>query len=96
VLVCYHNTVIQLIYSFFLTALHVLNDLFQMGSSQLYSLTWGEFGTSLVSAVQLLRSHNDLVDVTLAAGGRSFPAHKIVLSAASPFLLDLLKVCTEK
>ncbi|KAF4521795.1 GAGA Associated Factor [Ephemera danica] len=62
-----------------------------MGSSQLYSLTWGEFGTSLVSAVQLLRSHNDLVDVTLAAGGRSFPAHKIVLSAASPFLLDLLK-----
>ncbi|XP_049762547.1 transcription factor GAGA-like [Schistocerca cancellata] len=62
-----------------------------MGSSQLYSLSWGEFGTSLVSAVQLLRCHGDLVDVTLAAGGRSFPAHKIVLSAASPFLLDLLK-----
>lgn len=63
-----------------------------MGTSQLYSLTWGEFGTSLVSAVQLLRCHGDLVDVTLAAGGRSFPAHKIVLSAASPFLLELLKV----
>jgi hypothetical protein len=63
-----------------------------MGGSQLYSLTWGEFGTSLVSAVQLLRCHGDLVDVTIAAGGRSFPAHKIVLSAASPFLLDLLKV----
>ncbi|XP_034943163.1 zinc finger and BTB domain-containing protein 45-like isoform X3 [Chelonus insularis] len=63
-----------------------------MGSSgQLYSLSWGEFGTSLASAVQLLRGHGDLVDVTLAAGGRSFPAHKIVLSAASPFLLDLLK-----
>lgn len=63
-----------------------------MGSNQLYSLTWGEFGTSLVSAVQLLRCHGDLVDVTLAAGGRSFPAHKIVLCAASPFLLNLLKV----
>lgn len=63
-----------------------------MGSTQLYSLTWGEFGTSLVSAVQLLRCHGDLVDVTLAAGGRSFPAHKIVLCAASPFLLNLLKV----
>ncbi|XP_043492428.1 uncharacterized protein LOC122517874 isoform X3 [Polistes fuscatus] len=63
-----------------------------MGStSQLYSLSWGEFSTSLASAVQLLRGHGDLVDVTLAAGGRSFPAHKIVLSAASPFLLDLLK-----
>lgn len=61
-------------------------------SSQLYSLSWGEFNSSLASAVQLLRGHGDLVDVTLAAGGRSFPAHKIVLCAASPFLLDLLKV----
>ncbi|XP_076244738.1 uncharacterized protein LOC143185535 isoform X4 [Calliopsis andreniformis] len=63
-----------------------------MGSSgQLYSLSWGEFSSSLASAVQVLRGHGDLVDVTLAAGGRSFPAHKIVLCAASPFLLDLLK-----
>ncbi|CAG2056100.1 unnamed protein product [Timema podura] len=62
-----------------------------MGSNQLYSLTWGDFGTSLVSTVQLLRCRGDLVDVTLAAGGRSFPAHKIVLCAASPLLLDLLK-----
>ncbi|XP_014484236.1 PREDICTED: protein abrupt isoform X1 [Dinoponera quadriceps] len=60
-------------------------------SSQLYSLSWGEFSSSLASAVQLLRGDGDLVDVTLAAGGRSFPAHKIVLCAASPFLLDLLK-----
>uniref|UniRef100_A0A336L7A8 CSON005607 protein n=1 Tax=Culicoides sonorensis TaxID=179676 RepID=A0A336L7A8_CULSO len=61
-------------------------------TSSIYSLTWGDYGTSLVSAVQLLRVHGDLTDVTLAAGGRSFPAHKIVLCAASPFLLDLLKV----
>ncbi|XP_016934303.2 transcription activator GAGA isoform X4 [Drosophila suzukii] len=59
--------------------------------NSLYSLTWGDYGTSLVSAIQLLRCHGDLVDCTLAAGGRSFPAHKIVLCAASPFLLDLLK-----
>lgn len=44
-----------------------------------------------MSAIQLLRCHGDLVDCTLAAGGRSFPAHKIVLCAASPFLFDLLK-----
>ena len=60
--------------------------------NSLYSLTWGDYGTSLVSAVQLLRCHGDLVDCTLAAGGRSFPAHKIVLCAASPYLLELLKV----
>lgn len=65
-------------------------------SNSLYSLTWGDYGTSLVSAVQLLRCHGDLVDCTLAAGGRSFPAHKIVLCAASPFLLELLKVSEEE
>lgn len=64
--------------------------------AQLYSLCWGEFSQSLVAAVQFLRCHNDLTDVTLAAGGRSFRAHKIVLSAASPFLLELLKVCIFK
>lgn len=58
----------------------------------MYNLTWGEYGTSLISAVQLLRCHGELVDVTLAAGGRTFHAHKVVLCAASPFLLDLLKV----
>ncbi|XP_012256256.2 protein tramtrack, alpha isoform isoform X2 [Athalia rosae] len=62
-----------------------------MGSNHLYSLSWGEFGSSLATAAQLLRGHGELVDVTLAAGGRSFAAHKIVLCAASPFLLDLLK-----
>lgn len=70
----------------------VFEALKRMGSSgQLYSLSWGEFGSSLASAVQILRGDGDLVDVTLAAGGRSFPAHKIVLSAASSFLFDLLK-----
>ncbi|CAO1429320.1 unnamed protein product [Diamesa hyperborea] len=64
--------------------------------NSLYSLTWGDYGTSLVSAVQLLRCHGDLMDVTLAAEGRSFPAHKIVLCAASPYLLNLLKNTTCK
>lgn len=62
-------------------------------TNSLYSLTWGDYGTSLVSTVQSLRCHGDLVDCTLAAGGRSFPAHKIVLCAASTFLMELLKVC---
>jgi hypothetical protein len=61
-------------------------------NNQLYNLTWGDFSSSLANSVQLFRNQGDLVDVTLSAGGRSFPAHKIVLSAASPFLLDLLKV----
>ena len=63
-----------------------------MGCNQLYSLSWGEFGSSLASTVQVLRGHGDLVDVTLTAGGKIFPAHKLVLGAASPLLMELLKV----
>jgi hypothetical protein len=64
-------------------------------NNQLYNLTWGDFSSCLATSVQQFRSQGNLVDVTLSAGGRSFPAHKIVLSAASPFLLDLLKVRTQ-
>lgn len=63
-----------------------------MGSQQLYSLSWGEFGSSFASTVQVLRGQNEMMDVTLAAGGRIFTAHKLVLSAASPLLMELLKV----
>lgn len=64
-----------------------------MGSSALqYSLGWINFDSSLKHGVKELRSRGDLVDVTLSAGGRSFPAHKVVLSAASSLFLELLKV----
>ncbi|XP_018902533.1 uncharacterized protein [Bemisia tabaci] len=62
-----------------------------MGSNQMYSLSWGDFGSSLASTFQILRGQGELVDVTLSAGGRIFPAHKLVLSAASPLLMELLK-----
>lgn len=66
-----------------------------MGSSaHLYSLGWSDFDSSLKLAVKGLRSRGDLVDVTLSAGGKSFPAHKLVLSAASSLFLELLKVST--
>ncbi|KAK7590076.1 hypothetical protein V9T40_001689 [Parthenolecanium corni] len=68
----------------------VLNDI-NGSSCKLYSLTWSEFGTSLASAVRNLRNLEDLTDVTVSAGGKIFPAHKLILSAASPLLMELLK-----
>lgn len=61
------------------------------GGEQLYNLTWGEFSHTLSSTLQTLRCHGDLVDVTLTAGGKIFPAHKLVLGAASPLFMELLK-----
>lgn len=64
-------------------------------STTMLSIKCRQFTTSLASTVETLRSAGDLFDVTLAAGGRRFPAHRIVLSAASSFLKELLKViCT--
>jgi hypothetical protein len=43
-----------------------------------------------------LRDVEDFVDVTLACDGKSFTAHKMVLSACSPYFRHLLKVNNPK
>ena len=59
---------------------------------QLYSLRWNDFQTSILSSFRHLRDEEDFVDVTLACDGKSFTAHKMVLSACSPYFRHLLKV----
>ena len=59
---------------------------------QLYSLRWHDFQTSILSSFRHLRDEEDFVDVTLACDGKSFTAHKMVLSACSPYFRHLLKV----
>lgn len=59
---------------------------------QLYSLRWHDFQTSILSSFRHLRDVEDFVDVTLACDGKSFTAHKMVLSACSPYFRQLLKV----
>ena len=61
-------------------------------SEQLYSLRWHDFQTSILSSFRHLRDVEDFVDVTLACDGKSFTAHKMVLSACSPYFRHLLKV----
>ncbi len=67
---------------------------------QRFALTWNDYRSSLVSAFDSLRGEGEFVDVTLAAaaaaadegaeggggvGGRRFGAHKVLLSACSPY-----------
>lgn len=61
-------------------------------SEQQYSLRWNDFHTSILSSFRHLRDEEDFVDVTLACDGCSFTAHKVVLSACSPYFRSLLKV----
>lgn len=59
---------------------------------QQYSLRWNDFHSSILSTFRNLRDEEDFVDVTLACDSSSFTAHKVVLSACSPYFRRLLKV----
>lgn len=60
-------------------------------SEQQYALKWNDFQSSILSSFRHLREEEDFVDVTLACDQRSFTAHKVVLSACSPYFRKLLK-----
>ena len=55
-------------------------------------LKWNDFQTNLQTSFQELRGDTDFADVTLACEDQSFKAHKVILSASSPFFKKLLKV----
>jgi hypothetical protein len=63
-----------------------------MGTDQRFSLRWNNYQSHLVSAFESLLEEKDFVDVTLGVEGRKLPAHKMLLSACSPYFRELLKV----
>ncbi|XP_032597266.1 broad-complex core protein isoforms 1/2/3/4/5 isoform X4 [Drosophila grimshawi] len=62
-----------------------------MDETQHFCLRWNNYQSSITSAFENLRDDEDFVDVTLACEGRSIKAHRVVLSACSPYFRDLLK-----
>lgn len=54
-------------------------------TAQQFCLKWNQHHGSLVSVFEELRSREAFVDVTLVCEGISLKAHKLVLSACSPF-----------
>ncbi|XP_055383019.1 broad-complex core protein isoforms 1/2/3/4/5 isoform X3 [Condylostylus longicornis] len=62
-----------------------------MVDTQHFCLRWNNYQSSITSAFENLRDDEDFVDVTLACDGRSIKAHRVVLSACSPYFRELLK-----
>lgn len=60
-------------------------------SQNLFSLRWNNYINHITYAFESLRSHEDLVDVTLCCEGRKIRAHKILLSACSTYFKDVFK-----
>lgn len=58
--------------------------------AQHYCLRWNNYQSNLTATFEQLLQNETLVDVTLAVSGRSLKAHKIILSACSPYFHSIL------
>ncbi|XP_064103813.1 longitudinals lacking protein, isoforms H/M/V-like isoform X3 [Macrobrachium nipponense] len=56
-----------------------------------FLLKWNNHQTNFVEVFSYLRTQDAFVDVTLACDGKSFSAHKVVLSACSPYFQTLFQ-----
>jgi len=62
-----------------------------MVSSEKFCLRWNDFETNISVAFRELREDKDFFDVTLACDDDQIQAHKVILSACSPFFRTILK-----
>jgi len=62
-----------------------------MSSNDKFCLRWNDFETNISSAFKELREDKDFFDVTLACDEDQVQAHKVILSACSPFFKTILR-----
>ena len=56
-----------------------------MDDQQQFCLRWNDFQTNMVASFKHLRDEKSFTDVTIACDGQSTKAHKMILSACSPY-----------
>jgi len=61
-----------------------------MGSEK-FCLSWNDFESNISLSFRELREEKDFFDVTLSCGDEQIQAHKLILSACSPFFRGVLK-----
>jgi len=62
------------------------------GDEEKFCLRWNDFESNISTAFRELKDDNDFFDVTLACKGeKQIQAHKVILSACSPFFKSVLK-----
>jgi len=61
-----------------------------MGSEK-FCLRWNDFESNISLAFRELRDDKDFFDVTIACEDEQINAHKVILSACSPFFRDILR-----
>merc|ERR1712147_143569 len=58
---------------------------------QQFCLRWNDFQSNMVNSFKHLRDEKSFTDVTLACEGQTCKAHKMVISACSPYFKSLLE-----
>jgi hypothetical protein len=59
--------------------------------SEKFCLRWNDFETNISEAFRELREEKDFFDVTVACDDNQIQAHKVILSACSPFFRNVLR-----
>jgi len=62
-----------------------------MSSSEKFCLRWNDFESNISVAFREIREEKDFFDCTLSVGDRQIQAHKLILSACSPFFRGVLR-----
>jgi len=62
-----------------------------MAASEKFCLRWNDFESNISVAFRELREEKDFFDVTLACEDSQVQAHKVILSACSPFFRSVLR-----
>ena len=60
-------------------------------ASEKFCLRWNDFESNISVAFRELRDDKDFFDVTLACDDEQIQAHKVILSACSPFFRSILR-----
>ena len=63
-----------------------------VAGNQKFCLRWNDYSSSMVTSFRHLREERSFTDVTISVDGESLKAHKMVLSACSPYFKKLLEV----
>jgi len=62
-----------------------------MSSTEKFCLRWNDFESNISKAFSEIREDKEFFDVTLACDDDQVPAHKVILSACSPFFRGVLR-----
>jgi len=62
-----------------------------MVTSEKFCLRWNDFESNISGAFREIREEKDFFDCTLSCGSRQIQAHKLILSACSPFFRSILR-----